>query len=256
MFRCGRRSREANLLEELLYIPHSRITAGSIDYWIKPPNERGGTDMDVRAISLIAMNTDPEMPDEGTELPADFAEHVATLTDLETNPATLEEWWDAASEQYSANNLTVGFDDLYSKTPTRHEVHVNGRIRYANCAMDALWAAQMEEQTTVTVRSIDPVAASPVTIEVGEEAVEVSPDGALICFGIDLDPADVEAVGSLAEWSVQDDKEEIRNSVCQYTNAFKSEDTYDQWAAATDCVSAPLPPTKLVHLQDIPTENS
>lgn len=203
------------------------------------------------------MNTNSEMPDEGIELPTDFAEHVATLTDLETNPATLEEWWNEAGEQYSANDVTVGFDDLYSNTPTRHEVQVDGRVRYANCAMDALLAAQMENQSTVIVRSIDPVSATPVTIEISEEAVEVSPDGALICFGMDLNPADVEAVGSLAEWSVQDDKDEIRDSVCQYTNAFESEDTYDQWAAATDCVSAPLPPTKLISLlQEIPTENS
>ena len=203
------------------------------------------------------MNTDSEVTDGRTELPADFAEHAATLTDMDTPPTTLEEWWTTTADQYSANDLTVGFEDLYSKVPTRHEVQVNGRIRYANCAMDALMAALMEEQATVTVRSIDPVAATPVTITVTDDAVEVSLEGALICFGMDLDPADVEAVGSLAEWSLQDDKDEIRNAVCQYTNAFESEETYEQWASATNCVSAPLPPANVVPLlQKLPKEHS
>lgn len=203
------------------------------------------------------MDTDSKPTDEGIELPTDFAEHAATLTNLDTPPATLEEWWTAMGNQYSANDLTVGFADLYSKTPTRHEVHVNDRVRYANCALDALMAAVMAEQATVTVRSIDPVAATPVTITVSDDAVEVSPEGALICFGMDLDPADVEAVGSLAEWSVQDDKDEIRDSVCQYTNAFESEATYEQWASTTDSVTAPLPPANVVPLaQKIPQEHS
>lgn len=203
------------------------------------------------------MNTDSEVTDGRTDLPTDFAEHAATLTGLDTPPATLGEWWTAMGDQYSANDLTVGFADLYSKAPTRHEVHVNGRVRYANCAMDALMAAVMEEQASVTVRSIDPVAATPVTITVSDDAVEVAPEGALICFGMDLDPADVEAVGSLAEWSVQDDKDEIRDSVCQYTNAFESEATYEQWASVTDSVTAPLSPANVVPmLQTIPYENS
>jgi hypothetical protein len=203
------------------------------------------------------VNTDSEVTVGRTELPTDFAEHAATLTGLDTPPTTLEEWWTAAGDQYSANDLTVGFADLYSKAPTRHEVLVNGRVRYANCVMDALMAALMEEQATVTVRSIDPVAATPVTITVSDDAVEVSPEGALICVGMDLDPADVEAVGSLAEWSGQDDKDEIRDSVCQYTNAFESEETYEQWASATDCISAPIPPRNIVPLlQELPQEYS
>lgn len=203
------------------------------------------------------MQTESELTDGRMELPTDFAEHAADLVGLDAPPATLEEWWTATANQYSENDLTVGFADLYSKAPTRHEVHVDGRVRYANCAMDALMAAMMEEQATVTVRSIDPVAATPVTITVSDDAAEVSPEGALICFGMNLDPADVEAVGSLAEWSVQDDKDEIRDSVCQYTNAFESEATYEQWASATDSVTAPLSPANVVPLlQKIPQERS
>lgn len=194
------------------------------------------------------MDTESDLTNGRTELPTDFAEHAAAVTDLDAPPATLEEWWTAVVEQYSTNDLTVGLTHLYSESPTRHEVHVNGRIRYTYCVLDALQAAVFEEQDTVTVRSIDPVAATPVTITVSNDAVEVSPEGALICFGSSLDVEDVKAVGSLAAWSVQEDNTEIQASVCQYTNAFESEATYEQWASVTDSVSAPLPPANVVPL--------
>ena len=201
------------------------------------------------------MDTESESTDGRTELPTDFAEHAATITDLDTPPETLEEWWTAVVEQYSADDLTVGLVHLYSEAPTRHEVHVNDRVRYAYCVLDALQAAVMEEQATVTVRSIDPVNGTPVTFTVSDDSVEVSPEEALICFGSSIDPEDVEAVGSLAAWSLQDDKVEIRGSVCRYTNAFESEATYEQWASKTDSVTAPLPPANVVPLmQKLPPE--
>lgn len=58
----------------------------------------------------------------------------------------------------------------------------------------------------------------------------------------------MEAVGSLAEWSVQDDKSQVQAAVCQYTNAFESVAVYEQLAAKTESVTAPLPPAKGVRL--------
>ena len=194
---------------------------------------------------------------EPAALPNDFAKHAADITGLDTPPATLEEWMTAIAEQYSEADLTVGFEDLYSETPTRHEVQVNGRIRYTHCALDALQAAVMEDQSPVTVRSVDPVSATPVTFTISNGSVDVTPEEALICFGSSLEADDVEAVGSLAEWSVQDNKSEIRENVCQYTNAFESEETFEQWDAETESMAAPLPPANVVSLaQKIPQENS
>jgi hypothetical protein len=87
-----------------------------------------------------------------------------------------------------------------------------------------------------------------VTFTVHEDAVEVSPEEALICFGSTIDPDDVDDVGSLPAWSVQDDLSEVKESVCQYTNAFESGKTYEQWAAETESLTAPLPPKKVVPL--------
>lgn len=203
------------------------------------------------------MAIESRQTDDGIDLPADFAAHAATLLDLETPPATFEECWTAMREQYSEADLAVGFDDLYNPEPTRHEVHVNERVQYTYCALDALMGAVMEPQDPVTLRSIDPVSGTPVTVTVGDDAVDVSPGTAILCFGLDLTEADVEAAGSLAAWSLQDDKDEIRESVCQYTNAFENEATYEQWAAQTDSLTAPLPPEDVVPLvRQLPSEGS
>lgn len=200
------------------------------------------------------METEPssKQTENSIALPNDFAEHVATLSDLETAPATLEEWWTAVFEQFAETGHTVTLADLYRDRPTRHEVHVDGRIRYAGCAADALMAAVLEDQGTVTVRSIDPVAATPVTITVRENATETSPEGALVCFGSSVDREDVEALGSLADWVMQDDTSVVEAGICQHTNAFESRATYEQWAAATgtesDRVTAPIPPAGMVRV--------
>lgn len=186
--------------------------------------------------------------DASIELPDAFADHVATTSGLESPPETLEEWWMAVLDQFAANDLCVDRTDLYSETPTRHEVRVAGRIRYAYCVLDALAAAVMEDQPIVEVRSIDPVTGTPVTFTVRDDGVDVSPESAWICYGSRVDAEAVEAAGSFAAWAVQDDKREVRDAVCTYTNAFESEETYEQWAAETDSVTAPLPPAGTVRL--------
>lgn len=194
------------------------------------------------------MDTDSKSTTEGIELPTDFAEHVATVSGLDEPPATLEEWWTELLDQFSELDQGVTLADLYSESPTRHEVHVNDRIRYTYCAMDALAAAVMEAQSTVRVRSVDPVSETPVWFTVSDGSVEVSPGGALVSYGSTVDVLDVQAAGSLAAWAVQDEKDEIQAAVCQYTNGFESEASYEQWASTTESATAPLPPANVVPL--------
>lgn len=182
------------------------------------------------------------------ELPAEFAEHAASVSGLDTPPETLEAWWTAVFDQFSEIDRSIGLEDMYSEEPTRHEVRANDRVRYAYCAVDALAAAVMEPQGAVTVRSIDPVSGRPVTISVSDDAVQVAPEEALICYGSSLDPEVVDVAGSFAAWSVQTDHDAVEAAVCRYTNAFESEDTYERWASEVESVTAPLPPRKVVRL--------
>lgn len=203
------------------------------------------------------MHSDVTSPDDAVELPPEFAEHVAKVSGLDTPPATLEEWWSAMLDQFESGAATVGLTDLYAPTTTPHEVQVGPKVKHAYCALDALAAAVMEPHDEVTVRSADPVTGTTVRFAVhADDSVDVSPEGALICFGADISEDAVDEVGSLAEWAVQDDKADVRASVCQYTLAFESETTYEQWATDRGIVTLPLAPADAMpFLQQLPRSN-
>lgn len=194
------------------------------------------------------MTADATGRDGRIELSTDFAEYVAAVGGLDHPPATLEEWWTAVFAEYAERDVTVTLDDLYSTDPTRHEVRVDDRVRYAHCVADALAAAVLERADEVTIRSIDPVTQRPVTVAVHDDEVAVFPEGALVSFGLDLDFADVDAAGSFAEWTLQDDNDAVATGICQYTNAFETETTYERWATDTESVSVPLPPVGVLRV--------
>lgn len=192
------------------------------------------------------MGAEQTPSDDRIDLPTDFAEHVAAASGLDEPPATLAAWWRTLIDDYAESGETIGLDDLYSEEPTRHEVRANGRVNYAYCALDALTAAVLEDDARVTVRSIDPVSAAPVTVTVDRDAVAVSPEDALLCFGSNADEAAVRAAGSFAEWTMEADHSTVEAAVCAHTNAFESETTYERWASRTESVTAPIPPAAAV----------
>ncbi len=115
----------------------------------------------------------------------------------------------------------------------------------------------MEPRDEVTVRSVDPVTGTAVRIAVHDaESIDVSPEDAVICFGADISEEAVDEVGSLAEWAVQDDKADVRASVCQHTLAFENEATYEQWASDRGIVTLPLAPADAMpFLRQLPRSN-
>lgn len=168
------------------------------------------------------------------ELPADFAEHLAAVGNLETTPGTLGEYWAQFADQLAASDQTIEPTDMYTEEPTRHEVHVDGHIHYSPCVVDALTAAELEAKTPVTVRSVDPVTRTPITFSVGDEAMDVAPADAMITFGIASSiPALESSDESIFSWMIQADTPSLSTAFCQYINAFESADTYEQWRADT-----------------------
>jgi hypothetical protein len=107
-------------------------------------------------------------------------------------------------------------------------------IEELGCVVDALTAAELEAQTSVTVRSVDPVTRTPVRFTVGDEAMEVSPADAVVTFGIASSvPALESSDDSIFSWMLQADTPSVSAAFCQYINAFESADTYEQWNAET-----------------------
>lgn len=212
------------------------------------PNPLGAIATGVRPLPSTAMATEPDA-DGRIELPSDFAEHLATVGNLESPPETLAECLSRFADRLEASGETIGADDLYATEPTRHEVHVDGRVRYSPCVLDALSAAVMEPTDPVTVRSVDPESGKPVTFSVVDGAVDVSPAAAVISFGI---AATIPALQSSGEpvfsWVLQGDDDDVRAAFCRFTNAFESRASYDRWADGTEAVAVPVRPQAAVAL--------
>lgn len=188
------------------------------------------------------METEPHT-DNRIDLPTDFATHLATVSNLETPPETLAEYWATFAEQLVASDQTIEPEDLYTEDPTRHEVRVDNRIRFSPCILDALGAAVMEVQNPVTVRSIDPVTRTPITFTVEDERVTVTPEDAVITFGIASTIPELESSDqSIFDWIFQEETASVSDVFCQYINAFESADTYEQWAATTDGKTVSIQP--------------
>ena len=177
------------------------------------------------------MGTDSNT-DDRIKLPTAFAEHLAAVGNLETPPETLAEYWSTFADQAEASDHTIEAEDLYTEIPTRHEVHVNDRIRYSRCVLDGLVVAVMVVQNPVTVRSVDPVTRTPVTFTVRDDTVEVTPEDAVITFGIASTIPELESSEkSVFNWMIQADTGRVTDAFCQFINAFESSETYELWAA-------------------------
>ena len=188
------------------------------------------------------MGTEPDS-DDSIVLPPDFADHLAAVSNLSTPPETIGDYWAKFAEQLAASDQTIEPEDLYTENPTRHEVRVDGQIRHSPCILDALGAAVMEDQNPVTVRSVDPVTKTPITFTVDDETVDVTPDEAVITFGIASTVPELEDTDEIIfSWMLQTETPSLTNAFCQYINAFESADSYEQWAADTDGKTVPFQP--------------
>ena len=184
--------------------------------------------------------------DDRIDLPPDFADHLAAVSNFETPPETMGDYWARFAEQLAASDQTIEPEDLYTENPTRHEARVNGQIRYSPCILDALGAAVMEDQDPVTVRSVDPVTGTPVTFTVDDGAVDVTPENAVITFGIAATIPELEdSDETIFSWMLQAETPTLTDTFCQYINAFESAETYEQWTTETNGKTVPFQPASV-----------
>lgn len=184
--------------------------------------------------------------DRRIDLPSAFANHLASVGNLDRTPETLAEYWSMFGEQLQSSGESIESGDMYVDEPKRHEVQLNDRIRYSPCVIDALTAAILEPQSPLTVRSVDPVTATPVEITVMRDSIHYTPDEAVLTFGIAPSIPDLESSDeSIFEWMIQSDRPSVSSAFCQYINAFESDESYRQWEAETDGVTIPVQPASV-----------
>lgn len=148
-----------------------------------PPSTLGGILTGVQSVVRIAIEPASDTGD-GIDRPTDFADHLAAVSTLDHPPDTPAEYWSRFGARLATSEYTLTAEDLYTAEPTRHEVHVDDRVRYSPCVLDTLSAGTMESEAPVTVRSVDPVTNAPVRVTVRDDSIDVTPEDAVITFGV------------------------------------------------------------------------
>lgn len=163
---------------------------------------------------------------DGIDLPTDVADAIGGALPTGDRPATLGEALDLADE-WLAPAQPIPVQAFFRDDPTRHEVYLDGSVEYVPCVLDALVVAVATPDDPVRVESTSPVDRTVVEFRVSADDAAVSPEGAVVSFGIA--PADTSGMPTADD--VADDP---RIASCAYINAFTDEAAYDAWVDSSD----------------------
>lgn len=171
------------------------------------------------------ISTKPEIDE--IPLPTKLAEAFHYLDDRDTHPETLQEGFRIIKETFDAADIDVLPEDMYQGEPTRHEVTIDESVEYVPCVLDALIVALSLEERPIRILSEPPNGGEPVRFLVAQDEITVTPERAVISFGMgfqeaaDVDPKIVKE--KLSEKSATP-------TSCTLTNAFPNSETYARWA--------------------------
>lgn len=174
----------------------------------------------------LTMTTHPEIDE--IELPTDLAEAFRRVGDRADPPETLQEGFAVIEEALNEAAVDVSLDDMYQSEPTRHTVYIDETVEYVPCVMDAMIVALTLDTDPIEVHSEPPDGGEPVKFHVSDEAVAVTPETAVVSFGI----AYGEAGTDLANVKAVMNEASAIPTTCSIINAFPDSAAYARWAAA------------------------
>lgn len=178
-------------------------------------------------ISEVAMTMSTQSEDERIELPSDVAEVFRQVGNRDTPPETLQDGFTIIDDVLDDEEIRIEFDDMYQAEPTRHAVHIGDTIEYVPCVMDAMIVALSLETRPIEIQSQPPSGGEPVQFLVTDEDITVTPESAVVSFGITYEEADNTDVGEVKELL---NEESTIPTTCSLINAFPNPKAYERWA--------------------------
>lgn len=160
------------------------------------------------------------------DVPPELAETLRAAFGLAEPPATLDDWVTAASRSRDGSTLSVGVEALCTTGESRHAVRFGDEERHFRCILDALLVPfLLPDESPVEVRSRGPISGERIDLTVSRDAVEVTPAGAVMSFGLADGPA-VPDPGDV-------DPALAYERVCPFIDAFPTRAAYDRWVRET-----------------------
>ena len=160
------------------------------------------------------------------ELPRDVAAEFRAATDRDGGSMTLLDGLDAVEELVSGADGRVSLEQFYQPDSTRHEVRIGERVEHVPCVLDALIVAERRRAEPVVVRSEPPGGRQTVSFDARSAEVGVTPEQAVVSFGLSADDTDDREMGSFSSM------EAGSVVICSYINAFPDGGAYERWASS------------------------
>ena len=174
----------------------------------------------------LDVTTRPET--DRIELPSDLAEAFRQVGNRDDPPETLREGFAIIEKTLDEADVDVSFDDMYQSEPTRHAVYIGETTEHVPCVMDALIVALALDTDPIEIHSEPPGGGETVQFRVTDEELTVTPESAVVSFGIGYEEADEADMANVEE---QLNEASTIPTTCSVTNAFPDSEAYAQWAA-------------------------
>lgn len=159
------------------------------------------------------------------DIQPDVADQFQVAFGLSEPPATLAEWAEVTSRLLETARQQESFDDWCRVSRSRHEIRSPKPSYYLGLFDTLLVAFIHRDSTDTTIRSHSPVSEHPVEVHVADDGISVTPDDAVMSFGVATD------IVSARYFEVPDRIAYTRFT--QYTNAFSDVPAYERWDGAT-----------------------